>query len=192
MSQSGRSRLSPEERRKSFVQAAINLFFRNGVESTTMQQIAKEAGVSYGLFYHYFRSKDDLLTEAVDELSRFHLIRDLLADHERPVEEQLCRLCEVYLDMMEEQREIVWLFLSESHKRPLLSQRLQLAGKETREYLCEYLTARQEAGEVRRDLNLDVVARLLYSHLFLRHLWPEPDLPSIESTVKVLLRGVVP
>lgn len=192
MSQSSRSRLSPEERRSTFVQVAIALFFRNGVESTTMQQIAKEAGVSYGLFYHYFRSKDDLLTEAVDQLSRMRVIEELLADHGQPVEEHLCRLSEVYLDLMEEQREIVWLFLSESRKRPALAQRLQSLGKETRGYLCNYLAARQRVGEVREDLDLEVVARLVYSHLFLRHLWPEPDLPPLEATIKVLSRGLCP
>lgn len=110
MSQSGRSRLSPEERKRTFVQVAIRLFSENGVESTTMQQIAGEAGVSYGLFYHYFRSKDDLLTAAVDQLSEENVIGELLADHHRPLEEQLKRLSEVYLEMMEKQREIVWLF----------------------------------------------------------------------------------
>ena len=190
MSQSARSRLSPEERKRTFVQVAITLFFRNGVESTTMQQIAKEAGVSYGLFYHYFRSKDDLLTEAVDQLSRMGVLADLLADHSQPVEEHLCRLSEVYLDIMEEQREIVWLFLSESRKRPALAYRLQALGKETRGFLCDYLAARQAVGEVRGDVDLEVVARLVYSHLFLRHLWPEPDLPPLDATVKVLLRGL--
>lgn len=192
MSQSSRSRLSPEERKRTFVQVAISLFFRNGVESTTMQQIAKEAGVSYGLFYHYFRSKDDLLTEAVDQLSRMNLLEDALADHSQPLEENLCRLCEVYLDLMEEQREIVWLFLSESRKRPALAQRLLALGKETRGYLCDYLAARQKVGEVREDVELEVVARLLYSQLFLRHLWQEPDLPPVESSVRLLIRGLCP
>jgi TetR/AcrR family fatty acid metabolism transcriptional regulator len=192
MSQSSRSRLTPQERKSTFVQVAIALFFRNGVEATTMQQIAKEAGVSYGLFYHYFRSKDDLLTEAVDQLSRLKVIEDLLADHSQPVEEHLLRLSEVYLDIMEEQREVVWLFLSESRKRPMLAQRLQALGKDTRRHLCEYLEARQKLGEVRPDINLEVVARLLYSHLFLRHLWPEPDLPPLEATIKVLAQGLCP
>jgi hypothetical protein len=91
---------------------------------------------------------------------------------------------------MEEQREIVWLFLSESRKRPALAQRLQVAGKEMRQWLCDYLEARRAAGEVRPDTDLEVVARLVYAHLFLRHLWPEPDLPPLEATVRVMSRGL--
>lgn len=191
MSQSGRSRLSPEERKRTFVDVAIRLFFENGVESTTMQQIAKEAEVSYGLFYHYFRSKDDLLTAAVDQLSKENVIGELLSDHDVPLREQLCRLSEQYLQMMESQREIIWLFLSESRKRPTLAQRLHAAGQDMRRHLCDYLRARQALGEVREDLHLDTAARLLYSHLFLRHLWDEPDLPPVETAVEVLLQGVL-
>lgn len=174
------------------MQVAIGLFFRNGVEATTMQQIAREAGVSYGLFYHYFRSKDDLLTEAVEQLSRLGVIEELLADHSQPVHDHLCRLSELYLDIMEQQREVVWLFLSESRKRPALALRLQSLGRDTRRYLCDYLRARQEVGEVRPDIDLEVVARLVYSHLFLRHLWPEPDLPPLESAIQVLVKGLCP
>lgn len=190
MSQSEKRRRSADERRRSFVESAITLFFEQGVESTTMQQIARQSGVSYGLFYHYFRSKDDLLTAAVDQLSRMSVLSELLGDHEQPLRAQLLRLSETYLQIMEEQREVVWLFLSESRKRPLLAQRLQALGQRTREDLCQYLAARQRAGEVRSDLELEVAARLLYSHLFLRHLWPEPGLPSLESTIDVLLQGV--
>lgn len=191
MSQSGRSRLSPEERKRTFVEVAIRLFFENGVESTTMQQIAKEAEVSYGLFYHYFRSKDDLLTAAVDELSKENIIGELLSHHEIPLREQLCRLSGKYLEMMEAQREIVWLFLSESRKRPSLAVRLHAAGQDMRRHLCDYLRARQALGEVREGIDLDAVARLLYSHLFLRHLWDEPEVPCVESFVDVLLQGVL-
>ena len=190
MSQSSRSRLSPQERKRTFVEVAIRLFSENGVESTTMQQIAKEAGVSYGLFYHYFRSKDDLLTAAVDELSKSNVIGELLCDHETPLKEQLCRLSRAYLQLMESQREIIWLFVSESRKRPILEQRLLAAGKEMRGHLCDYLTARQKAGEVRLGVDLDTTARLLYSHLFQRHLWNEPNLAPVETVVDVLVQGV--
>ncbi len=182
--------MSPEERKRTFVEVAIRLFFENGVESTTMQQIAKEAGVSYGLFYHYFRSKDDLLTAAVDQLSKENVIGDLLSNHDVSLKEQLCRLSETYLQLMESQREIIWLFLSESRKRPALEQRLHAAGQDMRRHLCDYLKARQDLGEVRQGLDLDTAARFLYSHLFLRHLWNEPDLSPIETVVDVLLQGV--
>lgn len=46
--------------------AAFVLIARNGYESTTIAEIAKEAGVSKGLLYNYFKSKEELLTTLVN------------------------------------------------------------------------------------------------------------------------------
>lgn len=50
-----------EERREQIVRAAVKLFSEEGYYSTTIQQIAREAGTSVGLIYQYFRDKDDVL-----------------------------------------------------------------------------------------------------------------------------------
>ena len=50
-----------EERRRQVLSAAVKLFSENGYYTTTIQQIAKTAGVSAGLIYQYFRDKDDIL-----------------------------------------------------------------------------------------------------------------------------------
>jgi len=50
-----------EERRGQIVRAAVKLFSEEGYYTTTIQQIAREAGVSTGLIYQYFRDKDDIL-----------------------------------------------------------------------------------------------------------------------------------
>lgn len=49
------------ERREQIVRAAVKLFSEQGYYSTTIQQIAREAGISVGLVYQYFRDKDDVL-----------------------------------------------------------------------------------------------------------------------------------
>lgn len=43
--------------------AALELFANAGYHSTSISQIAKEAGISKGLMYNYFESKDQLLRE---------------------------------------------------------------------------------------------------------------------------------
>jgi len=50
-----------EERRGQVLRAAVKLFSKNGYYTTTIQQIAREAGVSIGLIYQYFGDKDDIL-----------------------------------------------------------------------------------------------------------------------------------
>lgn len=47
--------------------AAFNLMAKNGYESTSISQIAKEAGVSKGLMYNYFSSKEELLQALINK-----------------------------------------------------------------------------------------------------------------------------
>ena len=44
------------------VSAAWKLFYEQGYDDTTVEEIVEESGTSRGSFYHYFKSKDDLLT----------------------------------------------------------------------------------------------------------------------------------
>jgi len=50
-----------EERREQIVKAATKLFSERGYYLTTIQDIAREAGISVGLIYQYFKDKDDVL-----------------------------------------------------------------------------------------------------------------------------------
>lgn len=48
-------------RRKQIVSTAVELFDRHGYANTTIARITKEAGMSKGLVYHYFKSKEEIL-----------------------------------------------------------------------------------------------------------------------------------
>ncbi len=50
-----------EQSKKILLDAAFALFAKNGYEKTSIAQIAKAAGVSKGLVYNYFSSKEELL-----------------------------------------------------------------------------------------------------------------------------------
>jgi AcrR family transcriptional regulator len=54
-----------ETARESILGAALRVFTRRGYYGTTMADVAREARTSYGLAYHYFRSKDALFVELV-------------------------------------------------------------------------------------------------------------------------------
>ena len=53
----------PADKRRQILDAAVAVFARQGFHATRVSDIADEAGVAYGLVYHYFRSKDDVLNE---------------------------------------------------------------------------------------------------------------------------------
>lgn len=52
--------------REALVQAAINCFYEDGYETTSVQGVVDRAGVTKGAFYHYFTRKDDLLLHIHD------------------------------------------------------------------------------------------------------------------------------
>ncbi len=56
-----------QQSRKKIMDKALELFARQGYHSTTISQIAKAAGVSKGLMYNYFISKEDLLEKLVEK-----------------------------------------------------------------------------------------------------------------------------
>jgi TetR/AcrR family fatty acid metabolism transcriptional regulator len=58
---------APPDKRRLILDAAIRVFARQGFHSTRVSDIADEAGVAYGLVYHYFKSKDEVLNELFSE-----------------------------------------------------------------------------------------------------------------------------
>ena len=55
----------PVDKRRQILDAAIRVFARQGFHATRVSDIADEAGVAYGLVYHYFKSKDEVLERAL-------------------------------------------------------------------------------------------------------------------------------
>lgn len=55
-----------EEQRHKILLAATKVFARKGLAATKMADIAAEAGIGYGLLYHYFTNKDLIFQAAVE------------------------------------------------------------------------------------------------------------------------------
>jgi TetR/AcrR family transcriptional regulator, transcriptional repressor for nem operon len=58
-----------EQRRADLLEAGKELFVAKGVAATSLEDVTSRAGVSKGLFYLYFHSKDDLLLALQDQFS---------------------------------------------------------------------------------------------------------------------------
>ncbi len=84
---SPRSKLQNEEIRfrskRKILDAAFKLIVKNGYESTSIAQIAKEANISKGLVYNYFESKEEILKSLV--LSAFtesdQIVNEKMEEH---------------------------------------------------------------------------------------------------------------
>ncbi|WP_457208697.1 TetR/AcrR family transcriptional regulator [Nocardioides sp. P5_C9_2] len=92
-----RVRLSPEQRRLQLLDLGTRLFATRAVEEISIDVLAEEAGVSRGLLYHYFGSKQDF-REAVIR----HAVEDLVEQAAPPSSgdplERLAASVGVYVD----------------------------------------------------------------------------------------------
>jgi TetR/AcrR family fatty acid metabolism transcriptional regulator len=75
------SKAPPVDKRRQILDAAIRVFARQGFHATRVSDIADEAGVAYGLVYHYFRSKDEVLNELFVE--RWSLLLSAIEETDR-------------------------------------------------------------------------------------------------------------
>lgn len=59
------NKMLKDERREQILSGALKVFAMRGFSATRIQDIAKESGISHGLIYHYFKSKEDIFFELV-------------------------------------------------------------------------------------------------------------------------------
>lgn len=81
---------SVPDRRRAILDAAVKVFARQGFHACRVSDIADEAGVAYGLLYHYFPSKDDVLSTLF--LERWGVMLQMIRDVDReplPAREKL-------------------------------------------------------------------------------------------------------
>jgi AcrR family transcriptional regulator len=104
------TRLEPDARRQEILGAARRVFLRTDFATTSMGEIAEEAGVTRGLLNHYFGTKRDLyLAVVADVASTLPAMVDTTL-RDLPREEMVARNAENFLDAMERDVE-VWTVL---------------------------------------------------------------------------------
>ncbi len=87
------------DKRRVILDAAVRVFARQGFHACRVADIADEAGVAYGLVYHYFGSKDEVLDTLF--LERWEVMLELIreVDAQRlPVREKLGAIAAFIVD----------------------------------------------------------------------------------------------
>ena len=87
------------DKRRLILDAAVRVFARQGFHACRVSDIAEEAGVAYGLVYHYFGSKDEVLDTLF--LERWKVLVQLIADIDRqeiPARDKLYAIASFIVD----------------------------------------------------------------------------------------------
>jgi AcrR family transcriptional regulator len=74
----------PEVRKDELLDIAEKLFIEKGYENTSVKDIYSEVNGSFGMFYHHFKSKEEVLEEVNKKMAakRFEPIRSIIVDRE--------------------------------------------------------------------------------------------------------------
>lgn len=198
----------PDSKAGDILAAAERLFCRHGYEGVSVNQVAREAGVSKANVFHHFGSKEDLYLEVVRN-ARSALTREILAITQTPVgvERLLTQVAEAELRHLFENADHVRLFMREClATRPERSK--ALAEKVFGSTFAELVTALQGAlqrGEMRSDINVSFPIMVLFAACVfyfqnvevLRHLpGADPALTDPETFVRelvnLLVHGLLP
>lgn len=94
------TRLDVDERRRQLLETGAKVFTEHPYDAVSMASVAREAGISKGLLYHYFPSKRDFFVATL-EAAASELAALTETDPDEPPVEQLRKSLDAYLAWIE-------------------------------------------------------------------------------------------
>jgi TetR/AcrR family transcriptional regulator, fatty acid metabolism regulator protein len=158
-------RLAPDapepEKRRAILHAAVRVFAEKGYHGCRIADVARAAGVAYGLVYHYFRNKDELLESVFAEQWTI-LIAALHAIDEGPgtALEKLTGVCGFVMDVFKTAPTAVRVLILEVTRTPnaLRAGSTPQTFSSAVDIVAGMIRRGQAAGELRADLEPAVAA----------------------------------
>jgi len=161
----GRGRRPPPqgepEKRRAILHAALRVFADKGYHGCRIADVARQAGVAYGLVYHYFRNKDELLESVLAEQWAILIgaIR-AIADGPGSAADQVAAVIRYTMDVFRTAPAAVRVLILEVPRTPGVIR----AGTDRETFetamglVAEMVRRGQAAGELRRDVDPRVCA----------------------------------
>lgn len=146
----------PDASRRQLVDTAIDCFALHGFQGTSIDRIARAAGVTKGALYYHFRDKEDLLLEAVkNRIGDFeHHVLDAVAASD-DTHERLRRVvdaCFVTATASNHRRFIITLMVEALDTNPRLSDQFRKVLRRMRGFLADVVADGQRRGTMRPDI----------------------------------------
>lgn len=158
--------VSQEEKRRQILDAAVRAFARKGYHACRVGEIAQEAGVAYGLVYHYFTSKEALLQTIFRETWEQMLarIREVEEGND-PAREKVRKVTALLLRTWKRDPDLVRVLVREVTRSPeQLQQQIAEIGH-AYEALERIVASGQASGEFRTDIDAKIAATVFYGAL---------------------------
>lgn len=192
-----------ERRKKELLQVSLRLFSEHGFNATSIRDIAKAAGVTEGLLYHYFRGKKDLLKAIVEESITEECTFHCLGVESVPLKEALWQIGKFLLENLREHKEIFRLMMAEARlfekDNDYFYPKLIYENNMIR--FGSFLKARMERREIRemepvllaRQFTGSLVAFFIFQEILLGKIVTDvPGDSFLSGLVDVFLNGIQP
>ena len=180
-----------EDKRALIRGAAVRVFAKKGYHACRVSDIAVEAGVAYGLVYHYFGSKEAVLETIFRETWRAMLTAiDAVEELGEPAPEQVRKVAAIVLRTWRDDPDLVRVLVREVTRSPQLQNEIDeiALAFATLERIIE---RGKTEGSFRADLDSRVAALMLYGALEeILTGWVMGQLPDSDEDVRAAERAV--
>jgi TetR/AcrR family acrAB operon transcriptional repressor/TetR/AcrR family transcriptional repressor of mexAB-oprM operon len=145
--------------------AAIDCFARLGYQGTSIDRIARAAGVTKGAVYYHFRDKEELLFEAVKD--RIDGFEKQVLEEVTPAGDALENLrhvvdaCFFHATVSNHRRFIITLMIEALDTNPRLSAEFRNILRRMRSFLARVVRRGQQRGTLRPDIAPEAVAAVI-------------------------------
>lgn len=171
------TRVPRGEARDRVVAAATELFGRQGYEATSTRQIVEAAQVTKGAMYHWFSSKEDLLTSIYRDLLEEQTARlEAIAAAPLPVQDRVHDAVVDLFGHMDDHAEALTVWARNTHL--IGGEHAAAVRKMRRRYQQVFrglIEEGQEAGVFRTDVVAPVMSNAFLSSVVQLHTWFRPD-----------------
>jgi TetR/AcrR family fatty acid metabolism transcriptional regulator len=152
------------DKRRLILGAAVRVFARQGFHACRVSDIADEAGVAYGLVYHYFASKDEVLDTLF--LERWNVMLELIRevdDEATPVREKLGAIASFIVDSYHHDPDLMKVIIVEVTRAANSFGNTHIATiREAYDLIGGMIAQAQEQGVFKREIDARFAAMAFY------------------------------
>jgi TetR/AcrR family transcriptional regulator, fatty acid metabolism regulator protein len=153
------------DKRRLILDAAIRVFARKGFHHCRVSDVADEAGVAYGLVYHYFDSKEEILNRLFTE--RWQLMLDAIVEidarRDIPAREKLYAVASFIIDSYRYEPELMKVIIVEVTRAANTFGRLHLAKiREAYALIAGIVDDARQDGSFKSDISAEFAAMCFY------------------------------
>ncbi len=156
------------EKRRAILHAAVRIFAERGYHGCRIADVARQAGVAYGLVYHYFRDKEELLESVfAEQWTIFITALRAITEGRGSAAEQLAGVCRFAIDVFRTAPAAVRVLLLEVPRTPnaFRAGSTRQTFEEAVSILAGIVRRGREAGEFRADADPVIAATALLGTL---------------------------